>query len=261
MSTLKYALCAAILAGSMATIPATAQTVAVIDGTKISKSELDEFAKMRTGEVPIDTNREMLIDQLADLIVLSNVAINNKLDKTDEMIAQLELQRRSVLAQAAVADFVGKNGVSDAELKAEYDKQILTVKGQEQYKARHILLADQEQAVAVIAQLKGGADFAELAKEKSTGPSGPQGGDLGWFDANAMVAEFSQAVAQMENGSYSQTPVQTQFGWHVILREDSRSAEPPSFEEVSDRLRQGMEQQRFQAYFDDLKANAKREVK
>ncbi|MEO0574783.1 MAG: peptidylprolyl isomerase [Pseudomonadota bacterium] len=260
MSPLKYSLCAAVLAVSMATITAQAQTVAVIDGTKISKSELDAFAKMRTGEVPIDTNREMLIDQLADLIVLSNVAIKGKLDKTDEMRAQLELQRRSVLAQAAVTDFIENNSVSDAELKAEYDKQIATVAGQEQFKARHILVEEQAEAVAIIAELKSGADFAELAKEKSTGPSGPQGGDLGWFDGNAMVAEFSRAVAQMENGAYSQIPVQTQFGWHVILREDSRSAEPPSFDEVSDRLRQGMEQQRFQAYFDDIKANAEREV-
>ena len=98
-----------------------------------------------------------------------------------------------------------------------------------EFKARHILVETQSEANSIVAELEGGANFAELAKTKSTGPSGPNGGDLGWFSPNQMVQPFSQAVAALEDGAFSKTPVQTQFGWHVILREDSREATPPTF--------------------------------
>ncbi|MEL6869432.1 MAG: peptidylprolyl isomerase [Pseudomonadota bacterium] len=261
MSTLKSLIYAGTVALAFAATATNAQTVAVVDGTEITQAQLDAFAIMRTGQLPAEANREQLIEQLGDMIVLSNVALKNKLDRSASTQAEIELQRRSVLAQSAVNDFLSKNPVSDTQLREEYEKQIANMENEMQFKARHILLADEEAAKTVIKQLDDGGDFQALAKEKSTGPSGPQGGDLGWFGANAMVAPFSAAVAAMEDGKYSKMPVQTQFGWHVILREESRMAEPPSFEEVNERLRQGMEQQQFQEYFAALKADSKRELK
>lgn len=240
---------------------AQAEVVATIDGASITDAQLDAYAFSRTGEGATAENREALIEQLGDLMLLSNLAEKQKLDDIERVEAELELQRRSVLAQAFIRDYLSRNPVTDEEALAEYKRQIEQYPAPAQFKARHILLESEEDAMAVIKQLDGGADFAELAKEKSTGPSGPQGGDLGWFDAGAMVAPFSAAVVAMENGSYSKTPVQTQFGWHVILREDSRKAEPPAFEDLKDRLKDGMGQQKFQTYFNTLKEQATLEVK
>lgn len=240
---------------------AQAQTVATIDGAEITEAQLSAYALGRTGAEPTEENRAQLIEQLGDLMLLSNVALRGEIGKDATVQAELELQRRSVLAQAVIRDFVSRNPVTDEDARAEYTSQIENFPAPQQYKASHILLETEEAAKAVIAELDGGADFADLAKEKSTGPSGPQGGDLGWFEAGAMVAPFSEAVGKLENGSYSKAPVQTQFGWHVIRREDSRKAEPPAFEELKDRLKQGMEQQKFQAYFDTLREKAELEIK
>ncbi len=108
-----------------------------------------------------------------------------------------------------------------------------------------------------MAQLEDGADFAELAKEKSTGPSGPNGGDLGWFAPNQMVAPFSAAVMALEDGAFSKTPVQTQFGWHVILREETRKTNPPTLDSVRDTVKQVVEQEKFQKYLEELRATLK----
>jgi peptidyl-prolyl cis-trans isomerase C len=130
----------------------------------------------------------------------------------------------------------------------------------EQYKARHILVASEDEAKAIIQQLSSSkTDFAELAKEKSTGPSGPQGGDLGWFSSDSMVKPFSDAVMALENGKITETPVQTQFGWHVILREESKPNTPPPFAEVTERLRPRLEQDKFQAYLATQREAAKLE--
>lgn len=259
MSTIRRLALATTSALLLAT--AQAQTVATIDGAEITEAQLNAYALGRTGAAPTEENRKQLIEQLGDLMLLSNVALRGELDKDPKVEAELELQRRSVLAQAVIREYVAQNPVTDEEARAEYDRQIKNYPAPQQYKASHILLETEDEAKAVIGQLDDGADFAELAREKSTGPSGPQGGDLGWFEAGAMVAPFSEAVSELENGSYSEAPVETQFGWHVILREDSRKAEAPAFEELKDRLKQGMEQQKFQAYFDTLRADAELEIK
>lgn len=252
-----------VLAGVSALFFSTAhaQTVATIDGSEITESQLKAYALGRTGAEATEENRKQLISQIGDLVLLSNVAQRSDLGKDPLVNAELELQRRSVLAQALIQDFVKRNPVTDADALEEYNRQIGEFPAPEQFKASHILLETEDEAKAVIVELDGGADFAELAKAKSTGPSGPQGGDLGWFEAGAMVAPFSQAVSELENGKYSTAPVQTQFGWHVILRQESRKAEPPAFEELKDRLKQGMEQQKFQEYFETLKAEASLEIK
>lgn len=148
-----------------------------------------------------------------------------------------------------------KEATTEEALKAAYEKN------KEQYnfqsvKARHILVKTEDEAKAIITELENGADFAKLAQEKSTGPSGQNGGDLGWFKANDMVPEFSKAAFSLADGSFSKEPVQTQFGWHVILREDSKT-ETATFEMVKQPLSQQIQQQAAQEYVNKLKEAAK----
>lgn len=190
--------------------------------------------------------------ELTDLFLLSATPRAAELKEGQELKARIELQTRAMLAQAVAQDFIASNPATEEEMRALYDEQVNQAPPLE-FKARHILVETQGEATDIIAQLEGGADFAELAKEKSTGPSGPSGGDLGWFPPERMVAEFSQAVQALGDGAYSQTPVQTQFGWHVILREDSRESTPPPFESVRDALKQNVEGQKLQDYLSSLR--------
>ena len=196
--------------------------------------------------------REQARDQLTDLYLLSNLPRAQELKAEPRLKAQIELQTRAMLAQAVATDFLSKNPATDEEMRALYDEQLNSSSAKE-FKARHILVETQGEAMDLIEQLDGGADFAELAKEKSTGPSGPSGGDLGWFPPDRMVAEFSAAVQELNDGEYTRAPVQTQFGWHVILREESRDSVPPPFESVRDALKQQVESQKLQDFIASLR--------
>jgi peptidyl-prolyl cis-trans isomerase C len=154
---------------------------------------------------------------------------------------------------------MNSNPVSDESAQELYDAQI--GKAGKEYSARHILLENEEDAKAVIAQLDEGADFSELAKEKSTGPSGSSGGKLGWFGAGQMVAPFSEATAKLNKGEYTKEPVQTQFGWHVIILDDTRESNPPSFEDVKDRLKMLLANQQLQQHVEELKNSATIDIK
>lgn len=195
---------------------------------------------------------EAIRNELTDLYLLSSTPRAAELKEGQEVKARIELQTRAMLAQAVASDFIANNPATEEEMRALYDEQVKQAPPLE-FKARHILVETQGEATDIIAQLEDGADFAELAKEKSTGPSGPSGGDLGWFPPERMVAEFSQAVQALADGAYSETPVQTQFGWHVILREDSRESTPPPFESVRDALKQNVEGQKLQEYLASLR--------
>jgi peptidyl-prolyl cis-trans isomerase C len=195
---------------------------------------------------------EQARDQLVDIYLLSDQPRAQELKEEPRLKSQIELQMRAMLAQAVATDFITRNQATDEELRALYDEQLEGDPGLE-FKARHILVESQGEAVDIIAQLEDGADFAEIAKEKSTGPSGPSGGDLGWFPPDRMVPEFSNAVQALNDGEYSKAPVQTQFGWHVILREESRESVPPPFESVRDALKQQVEGQKLQDYIEGLR--------
>lgn len=195
---------------------------------------------------------EQARNQLTDLYLLSNLPQAQELKEEPRLKAQIELQTRAMLAQAVATDFISKNQATDEELRVLYDAQLEGSSAKE-FKARHILVETQGEAIDLIEQLDGGADFAELAKEKSTGPSGPSGGDLGWFPPDRMVAEFSAAVQELNDGEYTKAPVQTQFGWHVILREESRDSVPPPFESVRDVLKQQVESQKLQDFIESLR--------
>lgn len=232
---------------------------ASVNGIAVSQDVFDLYATTRIRKPAAeltDEEKESVISELQDIYLLADLAKKQKLDRKPEVMAQMSLQQRSVLAQALVNNYIEQNPATDEELAAEY----ATVTGgaqAQQYKARHILLESEADARSVIGELDGGADFAELAKSRSTGPSGPQGGDLGWFSSDSMVKPFSDAVVAMENGSYSKEPVQTQFGWHVILREESKANVPPPLDQVRDQLKPVVEQKKFQEYLEQQRGLAK----
>ena len=148
---------------------------------------------------------------------------------------------------------------SEDELKAAYEK-VKEQAGRTEFKARHILVKDEKEAKDLIKQLDKGADFAELAKKHSTGPTGKDGGDLGWFDPKQMVPPFAEAIADMQPGSYSKKPVQTQFGWHVINLQETRKAEPPSFDEAKPQLIALVQRQKISGKIVEMRNGAKVEL-
>ncbi len=249
------ALAFAVYVGSSS---ASAETVFTVNGTPVDSAVIDVFFEQRLGQAaaqPSPEQRTILIGQLRDIYVLATQDLAAELAKEPRLAAQIELQKHGALAQAVAADYIANVEVTDAEIRAEYEEQIKLAPPL-QFKARHILVATQGEAVDLIGQLDGGANFEELAREKSTGPSGPNGGDLGWFSPDQMVAPFSNAVALLEDGSYTKEPVQTQFGWHVILREESRENTPPTLESIRDRIAQQVQQNKFQEHLATLREAA-----
>ena len=242
---------ALLISGSL-----SAEPVETVNGAEISAEVFNMYLESRL-QKPVSEatpqERTQLLDELKDIYLLTTQPKAEALAKNPRNKAMIELQTRGILAQAVAADFLESNSASDADIMKAYEEQVALAPTIE-FKASHILVETQGEAVSVIAELEGGADFAELAKEKSTGPSGPSGGDLGWFSPNQMVAPFSQAVAALEDGAFTKTPVQTQFGWHVISRVDSREATPPTLESVRDAIKQRVEQEKLQTYLEDLRA-------
>jgi peptidyl-prolyl cis-trans isomerase C len=179
--------------------------------------------------------QEQAFNEFMSLVVASQEAARRKLEEDPEVSVAIELQRMKILSNAALAAMAEEVEPTEEELKKAYE-DVKKNATRTEYKARHILVKDEDEAKKVIEELEGGADFGDLAREHSLGPTGKTGGELDWFDANQMVAPFSEAVAGMEVGSFTKSPVQTQFGWHVIELQDSRKAEPPSFEDAEPQL-------------------------
>lgn len=249
---------AAGVAALAASAASTAETIKTVNGAEIDSAVLDVYMQNRVNK-PLEQvtpeERQALTDELTDIYLLSTQESAEELAEDPKVAAQLELQKRGVLAQAAAEQFLAQHQPTEAEIQQEYEEQVKLAPTQ-QYKARHILVETQAAAQDVIKQLDEGADFEDLAKESSTGPSSESGGDLGWFSPNQMVKPFSDAVAQLEDGNYTKEPVQTEFGWHVILREESRSTEPPTLASVRDALTQSVQQKKFQAHIEELREEA-----
>ncbi len=246
--------------GNISSTPTIAKSdaIAEVNGKYISKSSF-EMLKKQIAQRGQPIPDEQLINELVKMELLVQEAENKKLAETPEIANQMEMMRRSMLSQAAVKDYIDSHPVTDEELKAEYEK-LISAKGSSEYKARHILVKTEDEAKKIIAELKAGAKFEDLAKKKSTGPSASRGGDLGWFAPERMVPPFSEAVIALKNGEFTTEPVQTQFGWHVILRENSRDKTPPSFEELKDRLKATLQKQKVQNYLESLRKQAKVEI-
>ena len=242
----------------VASAASSAETVSTINGTDIDSSVLNFYMQSRTQRPPAQVTAEeraILISELEDLYLLSTQDSAAAVRSNPEIQAQIELQTRSLIAQTVATQYITAMNITDEEVLAEYQEQA-ELAPPLQYKARHILVESQGAAATIITELDTGSDFETLAKEKSTGPSGPNGGDLGWFSPNQMVKPFSDAVAAMEDGQYSSSPVQTDFGWHVILREDSREAEAPPLESVRETIVQALQQKKFQSYLEEIRASA-----
>jgi len=236
---------------------ANAETVATVNGVAIDSAIVDLYLSSQTQRPAAEATaaeRNSAITELTDIYLLTTQPEAKAFANDTVVKAQIELQSRGVIAQAVAADFFAKNGATDEEILAEYESQKM-MSPPLQFKARHILVQTQAAASDLIAQLDDGADFAELAKANSTGPTGPNGGDLGWFSPEQMVKPFSDSVAALSDGAHTSEPVQTQFGWHVILREDSRENQPPTLESVRDVIKQRVEQAKFRAYIEKLRAD------
>ncbi len=235
-----------------------AEVLATVNGKKITQQDYDAY--MQENPQSLQLGKERALNELISRELVYQDALNKGLDKDKEVLAKLEVLRRNLILGTALQSTMNKSAINDKELKKMYDERLAGFKVQE-YNARHILLASKEEAEKVITELDMGGNFAELAKKKSTGPTGKNGGDLGWFAPQQMVPEFGQAVSQLEKGKYTKSPVQTQFGWHVIKLEDTRSAKPPTFEEVKPQLKKLAEQKRANDYLESLKSKAKIEIK
>lgn len=235
--------------------------IASVNGQFISKATLAELEKEIAEKAHGQSfPKEKLIEELVQRELLIQDALKKQLDKSPEMQKQLDVARKSLLTQADLQDFVKKNPVTDAEIKAEYDSKVGGTNGTE-YKARHILVKTEAEAKKLIAELDKGGDFAKLANKNSLDAKESQnGGDLGWFNPSQMVAPFSEAVAKLEKGKYSKEPVKTQFGFHIILREDSRAQTPPPFDSVKDQITPALQRQKIQKMLEDLRKQGKVEI-
>jgi peptidyl-prolyl cis-trans isomerase C len=238
--------------------PPPGETVATVNGEAISKSEFELYVqtieKQSGRQVPEDQKAEIL-DQYIGMHLAADAAEQQGLTKEPAVRNQLELARINVIVDAALQKYLEEHPVNDDELKPEYDKQVDAMP--REYHARHILVDDKETADAVTKEVKGGADFAALAKKRSKDSSSESGGDLGWFTPDSMVKPFADAVVALKPGEVTSEPVQSQFGWHVIKLEDSRASAPPPFEDVKDRVKVLVQRKKLQAYLDELRQGAK----
>lgn len=235
--------------------PLGTATLQAPDGQEVKESLVRYYA-LNVLQKPVEQltpeERDAIVDSLVNLKVLSEAAEARGIQQERTIAVELELRRQQLLAQTLVSRFVEENPPTEAELQAEYDANMSQFANVE-HKARHILVETQEEAASLIEQLDGGADFATLAKENSIDPAASNGGDLGWFTSNSMVAPFAQAVEAMEVGTHSSAPVQTQFGWHVIQLEDRRTTEPPALDMVRAELSNRVTQRKVAAFIDSLR--------
>ncbi len=230
---------------------------AVITDEDFALAEADFSQEL--AQMPEDKRRSVLIDVLVDMELLAGAAIAEGLDKTEAFDRRLAFLRTRALRNAYVEANI-LNAITDEAIEAEYQEQIKSFQPQTEVRARHILVVKKEEAEAIITELGSGTEFAALAKQKSTGPSGPNGGDLGYFTKGKMVPEFEQAAFALEKGAYSKEPVQTQFGWHVIMVEDKRETSPPPVSDLAQKIREGLVRKNFEAVMADLKAKTKVEI-
>jgi peptidyl-prolyl cis-trans isomerase C len=246
-------------------MPAVAQedkVVAKVGMLEILQSELDlaiENLDPQLAQLPEDQRTVAALSGAIDVKLLVEGAIKDGLDKSDAFAKRLSFIKDRELHNVYFRKHV-VDAITTEEVKARYDKEIASIPEEEEASARHILVSSEDEAKAVIAELDGGKDFAEVAKEKSTDSNKDAGGDLGWFGKGRMVPEFETAAFALEKGAYTKTPVQTQFGFHVIKLEDKRIAPPPSFEMVEQQVRQLVMRDKYISVIEAAKADQKVEI-
>ncbi len=253
LSTLAL-LCSMALPATAQDTPTADTVIATVNGTEITlghmivaRASLSEQYNQMADDVLFKGILDQLIQQTA-------LAQSVTTEPPNRVTLALENERRSLMAGEAVESALA-GALNEAAVKEIYDTQYANVDAGEEFDASHILLETEEEAAAVKTTLDGGADFAETAKEKSTGPSGPSGGSLGWFGTGAMVPEFEAAAVAMEVGTISD-PIQTQFGWHVIKLNDTRKKPAPSLEEAREEIVSQIQQAIFEAMIEDVTSAA-----
>jgi len=259
----KFVLAATVAALGALSLPAMAQNIAIVNGKAVPKARADLLITQITkGGQPRSPEMEAKVkDEVVLREIFMQEAEKRGLAATNDYKAQLELARQSLLIRELFADYAKKNPVSDAEAKAEYDKFKAQASGTE-YHARHILVKTEDEAKALIKQLNGGAKFEDLATKNSTDTeSAKNGGDLGWAAPDTYVPEFGQAMAKLKGGEMTQTPVKSQFGFHIIKLEETREAQFPAFDDVKAQIVQRISQQKVAAFQEELRTKAKTDYK
>ncbi len=248
---------------STATKPDPNKIIATVGGMDIHQWELDmaegsldpQFAKM-----PEAQRRVAALSTAVDVKMLAKKAEDAGLDKSEEFKHEMQFTRERALHNLYFKDKV-VDSISDADVKARYEKEVAAQPPEEEVKARHILVKTKKEAEDIIKQLDNGADFAKLAKEKSTGPSAAKGGELGYFTQGQMVPEFEKAAFALKPGQYTEKPVKTQFGWHVIQVEDKRKAPPPPLDKVSGQVKQVLMRERYLEVLQSARKDMKVDIK
>lgn len=238
--------------------PAYAQNVATVNGKAIPAAKVDQMVKqvVSQGQQPDSPQlREMVKKELIGREVMIQEADKQGFGTKAEVKAAIENARQSIIINAMLADYVKKNPVKDTEIKAEYDKYKAAM-GEKEYHSRHILVATEQEAKDIIAKLKAGGKFEELAKVSKDG-SANNGGDLGWMAPGKLVKPFADAMIALKNGEITQTPVKTEFGFHVIKLEESRATKLPTLEEVKGQVAEALQQRKIAAFRDELTKKAK----
>lgn len=255
-------LAALLIASALVSAPAfaaeKAKAVAVVNGTAIPASLVDGIINEQKQHGGQDTKevRDNLKEQLIITEVLVQEAKKKGLDKDPDVLLQLDLNKRSVLSNAVVREYAKSVKFSDEQIKKEYDK-IVAASSSLEYKARHILVETEDQAKDIIAKLKKGEKFEDLAKQSKDPGSKDNGGDMGWSSPGIFVKPFAEALTKLKKGQTTDTPVKTEFGYHVIQLEDTRPATLPSLDQIKPQLTQRLQQQAMDEYVKGLRAKAK----
>ncbi|MBE0473052.1 peptidylprolyl isomerase [Rhodoferax sp.] len=248
---------AAFLGGM--SVAAVAQNVAIVNGKAVPLTRVEALSQQveRSGRPVTPEMQQQIREEVIAREVFMQEAQKQGLDTTADFKNQMELARQAILIRELFANYEKTSPVTDAEIQAEYDKFVAANAGKE-YRASHILVEKETEAQAIIAQLKKGAKFAEIAKQSSKDPgSGARGGDLDWAPADSYVAEFASALTALSKGQLTDTPVKSQFGYHVIRLDDVRATELPKLEDVKPQVAQQLRQQKLVKYQEALRAKAK----
>jgi peptidyl-prolyl cis-trans isomerase C len=243
-----------LVACAVAFASAHAQNVATVNNVPIPKTLEDAFVK-QIGQPDTPELRKRVRDQLVEREILMQEAKKRGVPDRPEVKFQLDLTRQNTVIQGLLRDELQKTPITDDQIKAEYDKQHKAA-GDKEYKARHILVENEADAKDIIDQLDKGAKFEDLAKKSKDSGSAANGGDLDWAAPGAYVKQFSDAMVKLEKGKYTEAPVQTQFGWHVIRLDDVRDQQVPPLEQLKPQISEMLQQQRVQAFVDSLKKKA-----
>ncbi len=237
---------------------AVAQNIAVVNNKPIPKAREDAWVKELTKQGQPDSPelRKQVKDRLIQNEILLQEAQKRGVAEKADVKFMLDVQRQNTLIQALLREEAEKAPITDAQIKAAYEQQKAKIGGKE-YRARHILVEKEDEAKAIIDQLKKGAKFEELAKGSKDTGSAAKGGDLDWAAPDSYVKPFSDALTKLPKGQMTETPVQTQFGWHIIRVDDVRDTQFPPLEQVAPQIRESLQQQKVQAYVENLRKNAK----